>query len=109
MKIHEIIPPPGTVPYTVVKTDKGRATAVVIIDRKKFDDFNRRYPVGNPARDQYLQENKEELIAAGEELKKHMMDPQYREYREKCVREQQQALHHLLGKLAMEQNEKAGA
>ena len=109
MKTHEIIPPPGTVPYTVVQTDKGRATAVVIIDKQKFDDFNRRYPVGSPARDQYLREHKEELIAAGEELKKHIMDPQYREYREKCVRDQQQALQHLLGKLAVEQSEKAGA
>ena len=109
MKNHEIIPPPGTVPYTVVKTDKGRATAVVIIDKPKFDEFNRRYPVGNPARDQYLQEHKEELIAAGEELKKHIQDPQYREYREKCVQDQQQPLQRLLGKLAVEQSEKAGA
>lgn len=109
MKIHEIIPPPGTVPYTVVQTDKGRATAVVIIDKQKFDDFNRRYPVGNPDRDQYLREHKEELTAEAEELKKHIQDPQYREYREKCVRDQQQALRHLLGKLAVEQSEKAGA
>ena len=105
MKDHEIIPPPGTVPYTAVQTDKGRATAVVVVDKLKFDEFNRHYPVGNPARTQYLREHREELIAAGEELKKHICDDRYREYRERCVQEQQGALQHLLAKLAVEKKE----
>lgn len=107
-KDNRIIPPPGTVPYLQAKTQKGRVTATVIIDKPKFDDFNCRYPVGDPAREAYLQEHAEELIAAGEELKKHIQDPQYREYREKCIRDQQQALQHLLGEL-VKQTEKAGS